>query len=305
MKKTRTAEPEPTTKSRLGAGAKAALALPLAVSMIPAVTTAIRSGSSATKPPAGVTAKAAKGALAFKPGCQLPFKKIKTDGLNIDAVCTNVGNAKDEKDQLEFMAKNNFCADGDPIVITYEDLKALQTAVDDKGLRANLKTSRKDLLGNILTGKPKLGEGALVQLVTFAKDARNSNPGAGEKVNCNLPSKEENDIHIELMNESDEEDPCKSVTAEMSPHFRPEEWQAIVKLSKKLTRPVRITGSLFFDNSHQPCRGDKRPNPKRISVWEIHPVYQFEICNVKTTDLSKCDVNKNDLWVPLEEWDSA
>ena len=44
-------------------------------------------------------------------------------------------------------------------------------------------------------------------------------------MNCNLPSKEENDIHIELMNESDEEDPCKSVTAEMSPHFRPAEWQ--------------------------------------------------------------------------------
>lgn len=306
MKKTETAEPKPTSKSRLSAGAKAAVAFPLAISMIPALTTAIKSGSSATTPPAAVTAKPPKSGLVFKPGCQLPFQKIKTEGLNIDAVCTNVGNAKDEEDRLEFMAKNNFCADGNPIPITYADLIALQEAADSiAGLRQSLKTSRQQLLGSLLPAKPKVVEGALVQLVTFAKDARNSNPGAGEKVNCNLASKEENDIHIELMNEVDEEDPCKSVTAEMSPHFRPAEWQAIVKLSKKLTRPVRITGSLFFDNSHQPCRGEKRPNPKRISVWEIHPVYQFEICNVKTTELSKCDVAKNDLWVPLDQWDSA
>ena len=166
MKKTLKAESKPTSKSRLSAGAKAAVAVPLALSMIPALTTAIKSGSPATTtPPAAVTAKPPKSGLVFKPGCQLPFKKIETDGLNIDATCTDVGNAKNEKDRLEFMAKNNFCADGNPTPITYADLVALQEAADSiAGLRENLKTSRQQLLASLLPAKPKVVEGALVQL---------------------------------------------------------------------------------------------------------------------------------------------
>jgi hypothetical protein len=287
----------------MSAAATIAGTLPLAIALIPALMT-----PSKTEPPATPSAAAkAKGGLPFKPGCQLPFKKIKTDGLNIDAVCTNVGKATDDKEQLEFKAKNNFCASGDPTAITYQDLVELQQGADGiPGLRDRLDTNRKELLGNLSSAKPKLGEGTLVQLVAFVKDARNSNPGKGEKVNCNLGSKEENDIHIELMNDSSKDEPaCKSVTAEMSPHFRPAEWQAIVRLSKTLTRPVRITGSLFFDNSHQPCHGDKQPNPKRISVWEIHPVYQFEICNIKNGDLNTCKADRNELWTPLDELESS
>jgi hypothetical protein len=71
----------------------------------------------------------------------------------------------------------------------------------------------------------------------------------------------------------------------------------------KIERPVRITGPLFFDSSHQPCRDGKRPNPKRISVWEIHPIYQFEVCKNKA--LTACDVGNDSQWIPLDQWQSA
>jgi hypothetical protein len=293
---------KPTAKRGLSVGATVAAGLPLLLSMI----TSVGPAKSPSEGP-GEPSVPKVGALLFKPGCELPFADIKTEGLEVDAKCTKDGIANNTEQRLEFNAKNNFCAGGAPRPITYDDLKNLQVAADNvEGLRDSLETSRKELLG-IFTpaGQAKLGEGTLVQFVAFVKDAHHSNvgKGKGEKVNCKLPTKEDNDIHIELMDDPAEDDPCKSVTAEMSPHFRPEAWNELVRL--KLDRPVRITGPLFFDNSHQPCRGDKRPNPKRISVWEVHPVYQFEICRdqkAKTLPSPACDVKTDSQWIPLDQW---
>ena len=44
---------------------------------------------------------------------------------------------------------------------------------------------------------------------------------------------------------------------------------------------------------------DVRPNPNRISVWEIHPVYQFDVC--KNTTLASCKADA-DVWIPLDKW---
>ena len=133
----------------------------------------------------------------------------------------------------------------------------------------------------------------------------NVGAGKGENVNCKLTTADENDIHIELtMDPVNETDPCDGVTAEMSPHFRPDEWSKLTELDK-FDRPVRVTGPLFFDDSHSPCHDNVRPNPKRISVWEIHPVYQFEVCKAKTKDLKSCDVKDNSVWIPLDQWFSS
>jgi hypothetical protein len=53
---------------------------------------------------------------------------------------------------------------------------------------------------------------------------------------------------------------------------------------------------LFFDASHTPCKGqnDTKTNPKRVSIWEIHPVYHFEVCKFKT--LAACPANDNSKW---------
>jgi len=43
---------------------------------------------------------------------------------------------------------------------------------------------------------------------------------------------------------------------------------------------VRVTGQQFFDGSHVPCKNGapQGSNPKRVSLWEIHPIYSFEVC---------------------------
>jgi hypothetical protein len=103
-----------------------------------------------------------------------------------------------------------------------------------------------------------IGEGTRVQFVGFVLDAHVSNIKKGELVNCTQPGEEFTDIHIELVKTAAEDDACKSVTAEMSPHLRPEAWTALPSLPIK--RPVRITGPPFFDGSHRPCHGDTRPS---------------------------------------------
>jgi hypothetical protein len=248
-------------------------------------------------------------AQGFNPGCKLPFYTIKTEGLDIDATCSIDGNSTDTGKRLESNAKNNFCAKGKPRPITFAIFKRLQAAAYKKeGLKAALKESRAELEDIItLSDGSSIGEGNLVRFVGWIYDARNSNVGkkkpprkSGELVNCNQPDKESNDIHIELMSSANDDDPCNGVTAEMSPHFRPEAWSSLVDM--QIERPVRITGSLFFDSSHHPCRDGQRASPARVSVWEVHPLYQIEVCKNKT--ITKCKVGLDSQWIPLDQWES-
>lgn len=291
----------PGTRRTSGAATVAAM-LPLAIAtVLPAALDRANRGGAATSQPSAISSS-----LAFQPGCTLPFDAIKTDGLAVDADCTMDGNAGDKLEKrLEINAKNNFCADGDPVPLVFEDFTSLQEAADKiTDLRKQIKTSR-DQLSDMITSKggAQIGEGTLVQFVTFLFEARFSNvgKGKGELVNCKLTKKEDNDIHIELMMDPKDDDPCNGVTAEMSPHFRPEAWNELASLEIKT--PVRITGPLFFDGSHHPCHDDVRPTPHRISVWEIHPVYQFEVCTAKS--LKTCDVRDNSKWIPLDQFLSA
>jgi hypothetical protein len=299
-------KPPARTKRKIGAGKVAAAMLPLALAVAPA---AVNRAKKTTAPSTTTATHGAARPIAFIPGCKLPFDPIKSTGLPIDAQCTVDGNGgKDTAKVLENHAKNNFCVTGTPVVITYDDFKGLQKTADDNDLKRGLETSRSSVM-NIFTssGGSKIGEGTLVRFVTFLLKAQHSNvgKGKGENVNCKMTEADDNDIHIELtMDPVNETDPCDGVTAEMSPHFRPAEWSKLTDVDK-LDHPVRITGPLFFDDSHSPCHGDVRPNPKRISVWEIHPVYQFDVCKAKTKDLKACDVKDNSVWIPLDQWFSS
>jgi hypothetical protein len=104
---------------------------------------------------------------------------------------------------------------------------------------------------------------------------------------------------------------CESFTAEITPHFRPDQWLVLSTLHKtqaktawerivalELDRPLRITGQMFFDGSHRPCVGEEG-RPPRISVWEIHPVYGIDVC--KKQLLTSCRVNVADDWKSLDE----
>jgi hypothetical protein len=294
---------KPVTKpraNRLSGGAAVAAALPLAIATIlPAALNRTTVDGAATK----TSTSTSQTTVAFQPGCKLPFETIKTVGLEVDATCSVDGNAGDNLGKrLEINAKNNFCAGGKPTPIVFDDFTNLEAASDKiPDLRKLLKTSR-DRVANMITsaGGAPIGEGTLVQFVSFLfhADFSNVGKGKGEAVNCKLTQREDNDIHIQMMIDPDEDDSCKGVTAEMSPHFRPAAWSRLAKL--ELKRPIRITGPLFFDGSHHACHDDVRPTPNRISVWEIHPVYQFEVCKAKT--LAACDVKTNSQWIPFDQW---
>ena len=252
------------------------------------------------KPPAKTTpvVKATK----FKPACTSPSYPTPAPAasLGIDAQCGLAGSGIGPEGQQN-TAKNNFCATGTPQVITIADLTSLQAQVarnpainfgsENKGTRKKGPTTNRAPLR-------KLGEGKLVTLNAFVLIARQE---GAESVNCekNVPDQALfHDIHISLVASKDVTDECSGVVAEMSPHHRPDVWiQENVEKVSKAKLPVRVTGQLYFDSSHFPCSNGKSAgegNPSRVSLWEIHPIYKFEVCT------ANCDGAGT--WIALDQW---
>ncbi|HXO42449.1 MAG TPA: hypothetical protein VN999_13430 [Thermoanaerobaculia bacterium] len=231
----------------------------------------------------------------FVPGCDVPFKAISTANLGIDQQCGIDGGSSEAGKKAESNAKNNFCVKGTATPIQYATFTQLEAAVTEPQRKAT-KTDR----AGLKSIADNLGEGTLVKYAGYLLDAHVSNVGKGELVNCKTGGQPFNDVHIELVDTPGEDDDCQSVTAEMSPHLRPESWTGLAGMTIK--RQVRITGPLFFDGSHRACHGTVRPSPHRISVWEIHPVYQFEVCKNKPP--ATCKVDDDASWIPLDQWQS-
>jgi hypothetical protein len=204
-------------------------------------------------------------------------------------------------------AKNNFCADTSKVVpVAVSDLRNMQKQAAAKKL-VMPDISDRSKIQVTLNGNP-IEEGDVVRLVAWVKDAHLSDCADGEAVNCDTGGSAHNDVHIVLVDPTSggrDQDECSSVTAEMSPHFRPAAWS---QLDKKIPTDnvVRATGPVFFDNAHAPCVGLKKTAtdkpPLRSSLFEVHPVYQFEVCT--ETDPKKCDINSSDgaLWKPYDQW---
>jgi len=234
------------------------------------------------------------------PGCTLPFDSIK-ESHPIDGTCGPEGKTQDASNQAQNRAKNNFCATGDPIRVTFSTFLRLQQAAQDQnipfGSGLNLPPDRTVLKDLATVGGTKIGEGTVVRIVAFIVDAHYSNVSSGETVNCKLKGKENNDIHI-MLGQSSSAAACDTVTAEMSPHFRPAAWDQLPELNLRV--PVRITGQLFFDGSHKPCKNGSGPNPQRETIWEIHPLYAIDVCSNAT--LAKCSATNDSIWTPLDQW---
>jgi len=235
------------------------------------------------------------------PGCTLPFDSIK-ESHPLDSSCGAVGKTTSDATSLQNTAKNNFCATGSPVSLTFQTFAKLQQAAGDQnipfGSDQGLPDDRSALRDLITTSSgQKVGEGTVARLVAFIVDAHYSNVSKGETVNCKLHGQESNDIHI-MLGTTTSAPACSTVTAEMSPHFRPAAWDQLPSLNLK--NPVRITGQLFFDASHKPCKNGKGPNPKRISIWEIHPAYAIDVCSNST--LASCKATDDSLWTPLDQW---
>lgn len=253
--------------------------------------------------------------------------------------------------QAQNRAKNRFDAQGAPVPILIADFDRLEKAtVRARNCWAKKQTGCRKLELETSSGMPanreqlhdiattaagaKVGEGTIVSLEAKVKDSHYSNTkynfygvgddgkpdfGEGESVNCKgVPSKSEaasiqrNDIHIVLVVPG-ETDNCMSVTAEISPHYRPKLWERFhdmgptshgtAALGNKdvnsearrvnfgKLKLVRITGPLFYDASHEPCSpGHTSVSPKRRSLWEIHPAYKLEVQTLSGQ------------WMSFEDW---
>lgn len=235
--------------------------------------------------------------------CSLPFAPIQRHHA-IDDACPATGNSTPDTSQAaQNEEKNNFCAantPNTPVNIDFDVLHQLQqeaAGVTTFGSDGSLPKDR-SVLQKLSTKAGAIGEGTVVRIVAFVINAHASNVGSGESVNCKRPDAESNDIHIVLGQNSNQDDECSSVTAEMSPHFRPDTWTPD-NMNHNNARLFRFTGHLFFDGSHKPCTGSTGPNPKRSSLWEIHPVYAVQICgNPNNT----CKVDSDQDWIALSDF---
>lgn len=252
----------------------------------------------------------------FKLDCPAPFEATPTK-RPIDKTCPNDGKFVDNdtpEHHEQNRAKNGLCAVGsggevqkDPIPVTLSTFDQLEAKVLAKGIdfggSDNLPKDRKLLRENMVTNASGIpvAEGSYVVFV--GKMLENHATGV-ESVNCSLPGVRNFDIHIALVGQG-ETNPCKSVTAEIIPHYRPDSWYNTYfkKTYKELQdHPWRVKGQMFFDGSHRPCndplRGSK--DPLRRSSWEIHPVYSIDIC--ANTTVASCKADDESKWTPLDEW---
>ena len=251
------------------------------------------------------------------PDCPIPFASI-AKHQSIDDNCGARGEVPDPPvDQndpahaLQNVAKNNFCATGTPALVTFTSFKKLQQKLDQKAPvaktwnRTHLPADRSLFLGVYTTSEgATIGEGTVV---TFAGWLMKLRKGGSESCNCdpNSTDKASIDMHLVLIPSSDRETTaeCKSVTVEISPHFRPDQWDGDTLLSAN-HHPLRFTGQLMYDAAHRPCSGSPpTPGfqaPSRVSSWEIHPVYAIDVCKKKS--LNSCKADNDSVWTPLDQW---
>lgn len=262
----------------------------------------------------------------------LPFARI-AEMHEIDRRCPATG--KEDGNIYHYAqnaAKNNFGTKGIPVALSINDFTHLQQASEKQieaggiVLKEKYPEDRTRLQNLIQVRGQFLGEGTLVSLQAYVFSARYANtkfskdsdgaPAKGEAVNCDNPELDWNDIHLALSaSNARNTDECTTVTAEISPHYRPAVWSRFhdgqnrdvedllpgllaehVLKQPKRGRPlmVRLTGPLFYDASHQPCviNGGKiieRHSPERRSIWEIHPIYRIQVFH-------------HHRWVDLDRW---
>jgi hypothetical protein len=245
------------------------------------------------------TTTAALTPAMFSPSCSAPDFPS-NDATDMDETgCGFAGNGG--KEAAQNSAKNNFCAVNPASPMTIADMVSLQQKVEqDSSINfGNPRTHPFTSAAGPVQQRSKLvslGEGDQVVVQGFVLIARQE---GSESVNCGtkVPDKPVfHDIHVSLVQHPGD-DECTSIVVEMTPHHRPAEWTAgLVNEVAHAKLPVRVTGQRMFDSSHSPCtNGTGVPgDPRRASLWEVHPIYNFEVC-----PKGACSSGG---WVPLELW---
>ena len=184
---------------------------------------------------------------------------------------------------------------GTPSTLTFETFSQLQSAaveLVDQGVE--IPPTERDKIKSIETTEGTVGEGSRVRLVAFLSDGT-PHPNTGESVNCNLRGESNNDIHIPVT-ETKNGSEFEAIVVEMIPQGRP------ANLTSNEVETLRgqvllIEGGLFYDNLHFANGDASNPiagQPKRFSLWEIHPVTSVKVCQKAT--ISQCDPGRASDW---------
>ena len=191
------------------------------------------------------------------------------------------------------------------LALTFGDFKSLQTQAARilEKPRGELSQIERDKLRNLRVTRGRVAEGQLASVngyIALSEERPGSN--GGESVNCKFTGQEFSDFHIPVV-ASKSHDEFKSIVVEMIPQGRSPGWTlAKLRAVQRLRRHVLIAGALFFDNIHVVNQDRTTPisnQPRRVSVWELHPVSDFFVCN-KTN--RKCDTTNPAEWTPLEDF---
>jgi hypothetical protein len=239
---------------------------------------------------------------SFTMACDPPFRS----GLELSTAATECGITGSETDSStphakQNAAKNNLCAGGEVMSTTFVSFKGLQSNLERKGnalFSANALPKDRAIFADVYTTSngDTIGEGTLVSLVAFVGKVKR---GGKESVNCGSAAAADVDAHVVLLPSANATE-CESVTAEVIPHFRPVLWDGAAISTPGV--PMRFTGQLFYDASHKTCRKgvSQSGSPARFTNWEIHPVYDIEVC--KNASLKRCSADDDSVWMPLDEW---
>lgn len=213
--------------------------------------------------------------------------------------------AKDSPDALSNRLKRNRNPQTPLKTLTLADFQRLQALVETRFDHAysTLAKSDRARLRKFTLGALTVGEGDLVEVLGYiAVKPTGSKPHAntsGESVNCRIPKAVNNDFHISLTAQPSGSE-FAGIVVEMIPQQRPEEWtEGHLKQVQKANAMVRVRGQLLFDNHHVVNDDPDAPvgkQPKRMSLWEVHPVTGFDVCTQTT-----CTAD-GDGWKPLSDW---
>jgi hypothetical protein len=188
-----------------------------------------------------------------------------------------------EADGLVNMLKRTKPGHGTAVPLTFDDFAKLQSLADaTAGQGKPLSLQDRAKLRELPVSPAKsVSEGDLVELRGFViQDSPRPKPAGPESVNCRLTKAENNDIHIPIVEDAEDQE-FAAIVVEMIPQDRPDGWNSKkLKKAAKEDRPVIVRGRLFYDNKHL-VNGDQdhdNGEPKRFSLWEIHPVSDLYVC---------------------------
>lgn len=189
------------------------------------------------------------------------------------------------------------------------DFETLQSVTPGRqGFLVRNRSQFADLKIRTCFGKQvKLGEKSFVSVVGLIVGAPRA--PAAESANCQQRGREYNSFRLNLVADSLDTE-FQSVSVALTPRMRKEKngqgrrnWDmsALAAIARS-GRPIRVTGPLFYDSRHvvnSDPENDLPEEPRRSSLWEIHPVTLVELCTQKR--VQRCFDPKTATWEMLED----